>query len=170
MQPLNRRAWLKGALASVAAGLFPFGGRGPELFRALADLGRPVSDAPWWLLQPIGRGSHVGYGWRVSGLSAIRDGAAVLALTHSDGAQANVHLCRRRGTARGIAHTRHLDLVLMNGGSGALPSDEPLGRVVLSLAKRVSRNESLASAELASLAAMMSHDERVLRFGEERLA
>jgi len=167
--PLNRRDWLKGALASVAAGLLPFGDRPGGVLGALGSLTRTLEEGPWWLIAPLGPGISVGHGWTVRDLTPVDRGATVLALERRDGTRAHVHVCRRRGAARGLAHTQHLDLVLMNGGDGSLPSDETLGRVLLTIAKRIRRNERLATAELTALADLMSHDDRVRRFGGQAL-
>ena len=96
-------------------------------------------------------------------------GASVLTLAHTNGRKAKVHLCAHNGRPRGLAHTAMLDLVLMDGGSGSFRTDEKLGRVVLGLAERVRRNETQPNGDLAPVARMMSHDERVQAFGPESL-
>ena len=124
---------------------------------------------PWWLLSPLKRGDHLGAGWFLAHLGAVEQGASVLTLQHRDGAVGRVHLCHRRGTPRGMAHTELLDLVLMDGGQGDKPTDESLGRVVGGLAAHIRGNELAASGDLAVLARMESHDERLLAYGPESL-
>jgi hypothetical protein len=94
-------------------------------------------EAPWALLSPLGAGSALGLGWSVADLEPIRRGAAVLVLAGPSGAEARVHLCRRDGRPQGVAWTRDLDLLLMNGGDGDDATDEALGRVLISLARRL---------------------------------
>lgn len=130
----------------------------------------PTGPAPWWLFQPIGMGTPLKFGWYVAGLSGVERGAAVLTLAHASGRKANVHVCAHRGNPQGLAHTRLVDLVLMDGGSGSFRTDEKLGRVVLGLAERVRRNESELAGDLSPIARMMTHDERVEVFGGESLA
>jgi hypothetical protein len=102
-------------------------------------------------------------------MSPVERGAVVLSLAHADGRVARVHLCQRAGATRGIAHSQHLDFVLMNGQRGEGPSEEALGLVILSIAKRVERNERLARRTLQGMARLMPHAERVRRFGAETL-
>jgi hypothetical protein len=130
----------------------------------------PTGPAPWWLLHPIGMGTPLKHGWYVAGLSAVERGASVLTLAHSSGRRANVHLCAHDGSPRGVASTRLVDLVLMDGGSGSFRTDERLGRVVLGLAERIRRNETNAEGDLSPIARMMTHDDRVEVFGGESLA
>lgn len=134
-----------------------------------AGLELPSGPAPWWLLDPVRKGSEVGFGWYVSGLSGVSRGAAVLSLAHRGGRTARVHLCLHGGEPKGIASTRMLDLVLMDGGSGSFQTDERLGRVVLGLAERMRRNELDPNGDLWPLARMMTHDARVEAFGPDNL-
>jgi hypothetical protein len=117
------------------------------------------------LLEPLVLGSAVGSGWSVADLSPVTNGAVVLTLAHGAGKSVRVHLCRLEGEPRGIARSSALDFMLMNGSDGATPSDEELGLVILSIAKRVERNERLAGEELASLRNLLPHEERVRVFG-----
>ncbi len=123
--------------------------------------------APWWLIAPVGLGAPLRFGWYVAGLSPVRQGAAVLTLKHATGRSADVHLCARAG--RGLASTTHLDLVLMDGGTGSFRTDERLGRVILGLAERIRRNEASGEGDLRPIARMMTHDERLATFGPENL-
>lgn len=124
---------------------------------------------PWWLLAPLGRGAHLGEGWFLAHLGAVERGASVLTLQHRDGAIGRVHLCHHQGAPKGLAHTELLDLVLMDGGRGDKPTDESLGRVLMGLAAQIRGNELSGQGDLAELARMQPHDERLLTYGPESL-
>jgi hypothetical protein len=137
--------------------------------RAFAEGGS--SEAPWPLLSPVRPGSSTGGGWIAQELSPVRNGASILTLSHHDGHTAEVHICARRGSATGVARTHLLDLVLMDGGQGAKPTDESLGRVLRTMAKRVAKNELAAmdSTTLDSMARMLTHNERLALYGPETM-
>ena len=67
-----------------------------------------------------------------------------------------------------MGHTELLDLILMDGGAGASPTEESIGRVVRAIAEVVRRNELREGAE-DELARLMTHGERVETFGPETL-
>lgn len=134
-----------------------------------AGLALPTGPAPWWLLHPIGMGTPLKFGWYVAGLSSVERGAAVLTLAHASGRRATVHLCAHNGSPQGLTHTKLVDLVLMDGGSGSFRTDEKLGRVVLGLAERIRRNEATQAGDLSPLARMMTHEDRLAVFGPETL-
>lgn len=177
----SRRSVLKKLLAGTAAAA-AVPGSASAAFEAvqggvrLADAGGVSlsalgsGPAPWWLLHPIAMGTPLKHGWYVAGLSTVNRGASVLTLAHTTGRKANVHLCAHDGSPRGVASTKLVDLVLMDGGSGSFRTDEKLGRVVLGLAERIRRNEARPDGDLKPIARMMSHDERVDVFGPESLA
>jgi hypothetical protein len=129
----------------------------------------PSGPAPWWLVAPFGMGSPLKYGWYVADLSSVERGAAVLTVAHANGRRANVHLCAHNGSPRGVASTRMIDLVLMDGGSGSFRTDEKLGRVVLGLAEAIRRNEVDPRGDLWPVAKMMTHESRVDAFGPQTL-
>jgi hypothetical protein len=137
--------------------------------RAFASGG--TSSAPWGLLAPIAPGHAVGRGWKVTDLSAVRAGASILTLTHRDGRTGRIHICAQQGKSAGVARTHLLDLVLMDGGDGDKRTDESLGRVIRSLAKRIARNElgTVDRATLEDMARMLPHTERMALFGPENL-
>lgn len=135
----------------------------------MAGMVLPTGPAPWWLMHPIGMGTPLKYGWYVAGLSSVDRGSSVLTLGHANGRKARVHICAHQGKGRGLASTRLVDLVLMDGGSGSFQTDEKLGRVVMGLAERIRRNETLPDGDLKPIARMMSHDERVEAFGPESI-
>lgn len=174
----SRRTVLKKLLAGTAAAA-AVPGAASAAFEAVqggvrpAEAGGtslPTGPAPWWLVHPIGMGTPLKFGWYVAGMSAVERGAAVLTLAHATGRTAKVHICSHDGKARGLATTRLVDLVLMDGGSGSFQTDEKLGRVVLGLAERIRRNETLPDGDLKPIARMMSHDDRVGAFGPESIA
>ena len=102
----------------------------------------PTTDNLWPLLSPLQPGDSVGLGWRVQELSVVESGAAVLTLTSGVRTE-RVHLCRRELASHGLAHSEHLDLLLMNNGDGAVPTDEHLARVLNVLAELIRRNEKV---------------------------
>lgn len=120
--------------------------------------------APWALIAPFKAGDELGFGWRIEDLGLTPRGTAQLVLAHVGGKRkARVDLCRREGAPRGLAHTDTLDLMLMNGATGSMRSDEALGRALLAFAARL--QTSPQSQELASL---MAHDE-TLALGDAAL-
>jgi len=137
--------------------------------RAFAEGGSGA--APWPLLTPVAPGKPAGRGWTATHLSAVRDGASILTLTHNTGATARVHICARRGPATGVARTNLLDLVLMDGGDGDKATEEGLGRVIRTMAKRVARNElgAIDNQTLDNMARMLTHNERLALYGPENL-
>lgn len=125
----------------------------------------PTAPAPWQLLAPLGRGSDVGLGWRLSHLSDIERGAAVLTLAHESGEEARVHLCAIGKRPRGVAQSDHVDLMLMNRGDGKQQTLEPIGRVLKTLANVIRANERSADAGAAGL---LPHALRVSYFRSQR--
>jgi hypothetical protein len=129
-----------------------------------ADAALPPSEGapPWELLAPLSAGAALGHDWRLSALSAVQAGSCVATLTHASGRTHRVHLCRNAGTPAGLVHTAQVDLLVMNGGSGELPTDEGLAQAVATVAHAVARNESAARVAQVGL---LAHAERVERFG-----
>jgi hypothetical protein len=136
-------------------------------FRHAAGLGTPTSENLWPLLAPLRPGDSVGLGWRVTELTVVTDGAAVLTLRSAQG-EARVHLCRRDARVHGLAHSEHLDLLLMNNGDGAVPTDEHLARALNVLAELIGRNEK---AGMTLPEGLLPHGARLLfyRSGSELL-
>lgn len=170
----SRRSVLKKLLVGTAtAAAVPAAGSAALSAGGVLDGGAialPSGPAPWWLLAPLGMGTPLKYGWYVAGLSAVERGAAVMTLQHSSGRKANVHLCAHNGRPNGLAHTRLIDMLLMDGGSGSFRTDELLGRVILGIAKRVRLNELDPQGDLWPLAKMMTHNDRMEAFGAESLS
>ncbi|MBW2525588.1 MAG: hypothetical protein JRI23_15500 [Deltaproteobacteria bacterium] len=191
LRNVHRRAVLKGLLIGGAS-VVPLAGyalrtslgpdrhgmndlaRGEELRRGQTPGPAPVSQRrlrpsgtqpPWDVLAPLRVGTYVGSGWRVKALSAVKRGAAVLTLAHLTGEVAEVHVCRRSGLPRGLAHTAHLDLYLMNDGDGDLPTPEGVGRAVKTIALRITRRERADLGGAQAPHAMMSHWARVRWYG-----
>ena len=125
--------------------------------------------SPWWILAPLSVGSGLGKGWSIAGLSGIQDGAAVLSLGNRDGRAVDLHICARSGRGSGIAQSALFDLVTMDGRAGADATPEDLGRVVVSLARRIRHNELQMRGSLKPFAHLLSHEDRVAFYGPERL-
>jgi len=122
---------------------------------------------PWWLLSPHSAGEEVGYGWTLKSLQPYDRGAWVLTLDR-EGTEARVHICYHSGSPRGVAHGELVDFILMDGGHGDKPTLESLGRVLRVLAQSVRENELRQGAD-QQLSALMTHGERVARYGGESL-
>ena len=142
----------------------------PEARQWLSKLAAMESaPAPWDMVSPLVAGSELALGWFVSDLSPVQLGGAVLTLEHKRGFHAQVHICRHTGSPKGITHSKHFDLFVMNGGDGERPSEEELGRVVLTIGEVIRQNES-KRPELTTVAdSMLTHDERLDLFGPESL-
>jgi hypothetical protein len=117
--------------------------------------------SPWELVRPLREGSEVGHGWRVAGLSGVVNGACVLTLRNGRGREYRVHLCANDGRPQGLVYTQGVDLVVMNGGAGDLPTEEGLAQAVAELAHVVAANEA-GRAEV--MGALLPQAERVQRF------
>jgi hypothetical protein len=96
---------------------------------------------PWELLHPLAMGSAVAHGWSVAELSGVADGVCVLTLRNERGRTHRVHLCRNDGQPQGLVYTDRLDLVVMNGGQGDLPTEEGLAQAVAEVAHVLAANE-----------------------------
>jgi len=138
---------------------------GPTAPVAAMDAGAAASTAPpWELVRPLVQGSRVAHGWRVAGLSSVADGSCVLTLQNGRGRTQRVHLCRNDGRPEGLVYTDRLDLVVMNGGQGDLPTDEGLAQAVAAVAHVVATNEREAQHHVVAL---LPQAERVRRFTGE---
>ncbi len=166
----SRRDMLKTMGLGVAAVATVGSARTLERREAIAAFAQGDAAAPpWWLLAPLAAGDAIGGGWRLLSLSAVTRGAAVLTVRHHSGQSASIHLCAWQDRPRGLAHSALLDLLLMDGGDGEHQTDEGLGRALMGLAKRIQRNEIEAAADIAPLARMLTHTERVALYGPETL-
>ena len=96
---------------------------------------------PWELLRPLAMGSVVAHGWHVAGLTGAVDGSCVLTLENERGRAHRVHLCRNDGRPHGLVYTKRVDLVVMNGGQGDLPTEEGLAQAVAEVAHVLAANE-----------------------------
>ncbi len=119
--------------------------------------------APWGLLRPLTLGAEVAYGWRLAGLTEVSDGSCVLTLQNDRGRTHRVHLCRNDGRPQGLVYTDHLDLVVMNGGQGDLPTDEGLAQAVAQVAHVLATNEN---RQQPVVVALLPHAERLRMFGD----
>jgi hypothetical protein len=128
-----------------------------------------TAPAPWDLIAPLQAGVEIALGWSIESLSEVTLGAAILTLKHTQGHTAHVHISSHAGNPIGMANTRHFDIVLMNGADGNAPSAEPIGRVVLTIADLIRRNEN-QNTQLRRVADdMLSHEDRTRLFGPEAL-
>ena len=125
--------------------------------------------SPWWLLAPLKNGQTIGLGWHVKGLGRIDRGAAVLELEHDSGRHERVHICTHEGVPKGLAHSALFDLILMDGGQGDKPTEETIGRVLLTLAEIIRENELGDDADIDRVTRMLSHHERVSIYGADTL-
>jgi ferredoxin len=115
-------------------------------------------DPPWTLLMPFGEGAPLGLGWVLESLGPVRDGAATLVLRHQQHGIARVALRRNGGAPLGVAHTDHLDFMLMNGGGGTAQTESTVGTVLNSLAGTL-RATSQTGPDDDILAALLPHAE-----------
>ncbi len=162
---MKRRDLLKGLAVGTAVGCLPVSlGRPAEAAAAAVEPG----DGPWWLLAPLRPGQQLAFGWHLGLFESLDRGALILNLHNTDGRNARVHLCYHQGRPKGVGHTELLDLVLMDGGAGASPTEESVGRVVRHVAEIVRKIELREGAE-EELARLMTHGERVETFGPETL-
>jgi ferredoxin len=114
------------------------------------------AEPPWPLLAPFSEGAALGLGWVLESLSPVRSGAATMVLRHDQYGSARVAIRRNDGAPLGVAHTEHLDFMLMNGGSGSTMTEQSIGRVLIGLASRL-HNDGESRDEL--LAILMPHAE-----------
>src|SRR4029078_4165626 len=108
---------------------------------------------PWELVAPLSAGAALGHGWQVAELSPVQAGSCVLTLQNERGRTHRIQLRRHAGTPAGLVHTTEVDLLVMNGGSGELPTDEGLAQAVATVAHAVARNESAARVAQVGLLA-----------------
>jgi hypothetical protein len=126
------------------------------------DAAVTAAPPPWALVSPFGAGAVVAHDWRLVDLSPVRDGSTVATLRNAGGRAHRVHLCRNDGSPHGIVYTRRVDLVVMNQGDGALPTEEHFGQAVAALAHAVAANETTVTDDV--LAGLTPHAERLERF------
>ncbi len=122
-----------------------------------AAVDRPPSAPPWELLAPFAEGATIGLGWTLDSLSAVRGGAASLALRHDEHGIVRVAIRRNDGAPLGVAHTDRLDFMLMNGGSGRTYTEESVGRALVAMAERLRRDD--AEVDERTIAALLPHTE-----------
>ena len=161
MNRFGRRCF---GVSSVGAVVGLLAARPASAARPTATVRSTNVDMPSWLIAPLGPGSRLGNGWRIAELSGVVRGGYVLKLSNKNGDHVEVHLCKLEGAARGLASTEHLDLFVMNGGDGAVPSDEQLGLVVMALARRIRANELRKGTAARPPADVLSHEARLARY------
>jgi hypothetical protein len=157
------------SLVTGAAGVVATSSVRASVLRSFTSGG--TAEAPWCLMDPIAKGTCVGKGWSVTNLSPVENGASVLSLSHATQGKASVHICARKGLNSGLAHSHLLDIVLMDGGNGDKRTQENLGRVIMGIAKRISKNElgSVDAATIDAMSRMLTHEERMALYGPENL-
>jgi hypothetical protein len=127
-----------------------------------AEVVAATAPPAWELVAPLTAGSVVAHGWQLAALTAVQDGSAVVTLQNEKGYAHRIHLCANDGTPQGLVYTPRVDLVVMNQGYGALPTDEQFGQAVAALAHVVAANEATLSEEV--FAGLLPHAARVERF------
>jgi hypothetical protein len=171
-QALSRTEWSAGTLTGTeeqreplrfAAETRPEGAAAVNAPPAPTEL-VPDAPPPWQLLEPLAKGSTVARGWRVADVSAVVDGSFVLTLENRRGRAHRVHVCRNAGRPQGLVYTKHLDLVVMNGGRGDLPTEEGLAQAVAEVAHVLAANEARWQ-RAPLLTALLPQAERVKKFG-----
>jgi hypothetical protein len=118
---------------------------------------------PWDLLRPLTVGSVLAHGWQVADLAGATDGSCVLTLRNQRDRAHRVHVCRNDGHPQGLVYTDRLDLLVMNGGQGDLPTEEGLAQAVAEVAHVLAANESCRQQD-AVVMALLPHAERLSRF------
>ena len=118
---------------------------------------------PWQLLQPLRAGSDLAEGWSVKDLGEIAEGSCVLTLTNQRGRTSRLHICRNDGSPEGLVYTDRLDIVVMNGGRGDMPTEEGLGQAVAKVAHVLAANEKSASSIIQEL---MPQNQRLAMFAD----
>ncbi len=135
---------------------------------AFVDALNPGSN-PWWIVAPLDRGSGIGHGWHLHDISAPRLGAVILRLVHETLDPVQVHLCAHQGSPQGVVHSHFMDFIVMDGGQGDRQTEESLGRALMALAHTVATNELKAESDPQLLGGLLTHRERVARFGPDTL-
>jgi hypothetical protein len=75
----------------------------------------------------------------------------VLTLENARGRAYRVHVCGNDGSPQGLVYTNRLDLVVMNGGQGDLPTEEGFAQAVAEVAHVLASNEGQGADALAGL-------------------
>jgi len=130
----------------------------------VTDAGTPATTTappPWDLLRPLKAGAKVTRDWKVADLTGIVDGTCVLTLQNRRGRMHRIHLCRNDGRPQGLVYTDRVDLVVMNGGQGDLPTDETLAQAVAQVAHVLASNEA---RQAGLVTALLPHAERLRMF------
>jgi len=153
---------VKQARASAAAtpvdGAQSLVGEAPNATLSKATASAPP---PWEMLRPLAQGAPLANGWRIADLSAIEHGSCVLTLENERGRAHRIHLCRNDGRPQGLVYTAGVDLVVMNGGQGDLPTEEGLAQAVAAVAHALAANEA---GHTKTLTALLPQSERAQLF------
>ena len=119
-----------------------------------------AASAAWALLAPLSSGDYLAGPWVLHDLQPVDRGAAVLVVRHRGGRLARVHLCRNSGDPSSPAFTERFELLLINGGEGITPTEEPLAQALVVLAQRIEANTEAALRDHPELASLMTSAER----------
>ena len=136
-------------------------GQDATVTASTAGAATATEPAPWELLSPLAQGAEVGHGWRLSDLTAIENGSCVLTLENQRGRAHRVHVCGNAGQPQGLVYTNRMELFVMNGGQGDLPTEEGLAQAVAVVAHVLAANED---RHQVMLTALLPHAERVQRY------
>ncbi|MCC6848780.1 MAG: 2Fe-2S iron-sulfur cluster binding domain-containing protein [Deltaproteobacteria bacterium] len=136
------------AFSATARTLRDAPARGPER-------SAPSDEPPWALLHPLVEGANLALGWALESLGPVRGGATTMTLRHEQHGPARVTIRRNAGAPLGVAHTDHLDFLLMNGGKGTSETEPSVGRVLQAVARLLETCEPDAEV----LAALLPHRE-----------
>jgi hypothetical protein len=176
---LSRRAFVgkvaAGAAVAATAGIAAQAVSAREQLAPASGEGRPAQPysaepwaapsaaqgtPPWELLQPLTAGAAVTPEWHVAELSGVLDGSCVLTLANARGRTQRIHLCGNAGRPHGLVHTERVDLLVMNGGQGDLPTEEGFAQAVAAVAHVIAANEFRA----AVVGTLVPHAERLEQF------
>jgi hypothetical protein len=135
---------------------------GQQALEPSAEVVAAAAPPAWELVAPLTAGSVVAHGWHLAAMTAVEDGSAVVTLENERGHAHRIHLCANDGTPQGLVYTPRVDLVVMNQGYGALPTEEHFGQAVAALAHVVAANE--ATLADGTLAGLLPHAARLERF------
>jgi ferredoxin len=106
-------------------------------------------------LQPLTEGCDLALGWALESLGAVRGGSTTMTLRHAEHGAARVAIRRNNGAPLGVAHTDHLDFLLMNGGKGTSETEPSVGRVLRAVANLLQARQPDSEV----LAALLPHSE-----------
>ena len=96
------------------------------------------------LIAPVAVGTRLG-SVQVLDIAIDSRGAGLVTLGDKNGETWNAEICRRTkldANVRPLVTTRHYTVFLCNNGNGSVPTNEQIGRAVVTLGARVKKNEN----------------------------